>query len=47
MGVQNNLCIWDIVDVRDGPREKIIEEVMGRYTEVTPIEKVSYTMMNN
>ncbi|XP_047515656.1 uncharacterized protein LOC125056536 isoform X4 [Pieris napi] len=34
-------------DVRGAPRERIIEEVMGRYTDVTPIEKVSYTMISN
>ncbi|CAH2229748.1 jg5783 [Pararge aegeria aegeria] len=34
-------------DVRGHPRERIIEEVMGRYTEITPIEKVSYTTLNS
>ncbi|XP_053604886.1 uncharacterized protein LOC128672023 isoform X2 [Plodia interpunctella] len=33
-------------DVEDHPRDRIIEEVMGRYTEVVPIEKVSYTIMS-
>ncbi|KAJ0183460.1 hypothetical protein K1T71_001436 [Dendrolimus kikuchii] len=28
-------------DSRNGPRERIIEEVMGRYVEVSPIDKVS------
>lgn len=28
------------------PRERIIEEVMGRYIEVSPIQKVSCTTLN-
>lgn len=37
-----------ILDVRVLPRERIIDEVMGRYyTEVTPIEKVSFTMVSS
>ncbi|XP_050348542.1 uncharacterized protein LOC126772293 [Nymphalis io] len=34
-------------DLRCHPRDRIIEEVLGRYTEVAPIEKVSYTMISS
>ncbi|XP_052741142.1 uncharacterized protein LOC112058114 [Bicyclus anynana] len=33
-------------DVRGQPRERIIEEVLGGYTEVAAIEKVSYTIIS-
>lgn len=52
MGVQillTNLLLENnfiILDRRSHPRERIIEEVMGKYVEVTPIEKVSYTMLS-
>ncbi|XP_045449968.1 uncharacterized protein LOC123658649 [Melitaea cinxia] len=34
-------------DLGSRPRERIIEEVLGKYTEITPIEKVSYTMISS
>lgn len=37
----------NILDRRSRPRQRIIEEVMGRYTEVSPIEKVSCTIIES
>ncbi|XP_063826855.1 uncharacterized protein LOC135076301 [Ostrinia nubilalis] len=34
-------------ELKSHPRERIIEEVMGRYTDVTPIEKVSYAILSD
>ncbi|KAL0880364.1 hypothetical protein ABMA27_002803 [Loxostege sticticalis] len=34
-------------EIKSHPREKIIEEVMGRYTDVTPIEKVSFAILSD
>ncbi|XP_069357820.1 myosin heavy chain, clone 203-like [Maniola hyperantus] len=45
-GVPQISCVCH-KDLRCQPREHIIEEVMGRYTEVAPIEKVSYTMISS
>lgn len=55
MGVQiycvfcdkSDIRVFVILELKSHPRERIIEEVMGRYTDVTPIEKVSYTILSN
>ncbi|CAH0682995.1 unnamed protein product [Spodoptera exigua] len=36
-----------IVDRRGQPRQRIFEEVMGRYSEVSPIQNISFTCLDN